>query len=344
MMRIAKSIAVFLLSITIGLICVELFLRNAAIIPTKYTQFNDKLGLVFKPNSKILILQEGFYIGQINGSGYLGDTKDVANQFKIAFIGDSYVEGFQLFPRYHYANILKQKLSKYFPVKVMNFGMAGFDLGDIYCRYKGFILRYKPDLTFIFVNQGDLKYSRNIFFPYLEIHNDKLTIDYSFTKTEAFVRSKNYEKSLKSFWYNSSLFNLVASCDTLVKMNMAWLILLDKFYVSQTADIASPVIGEKEIDPISRKIFEDMDTNSVVLVIHGEFSEGIKNYLVDSDFTVIDLNLCLKSLEKEGIDPYYWKSTNKSEHFNHYAHKAIADELAKQVVERYRLENEFRVQ
>ena len=60
-----------------------------------------------------------------------------ANVLRIALIGDSYIEGFQLFERHHFKTYLEQKLSQKLKkkVEVLNFGIGGADLRGMYLRY-----------------------------------------------------------------------------------------------------------------------------------------------------------------------------------------------------------------
>ena len=91
------------------------------------------------------LFNEGFSMGQYNNNSILGPDCSIEKKtgvFRIAILGDSYVESFQVFRRDQFISIMEKQLSKNFDksVEVLNFGRSGFDLADMFCVSAKFLL------------------------------------------------------------------------------------------------------------------------------------------------------------------------------------------------------------
>ena len=97
-----KNILLFFLSFVFTLFLIEVFLQVSEVSSLSVTKNDELLGSSLKPNSNLILFNEGFYIGKVNKYGYYGPDyppdKD-NNIVRIALIGDSYVESHQLFDR-----------------------------------------------------------------------------------------------------------------------------------------------------------------------------------------------------------------------------------------------------
>jgi lysophospholipase L1-like esterase len=331
----------FLLGFLGVLLILELFIQQTHIVDRSYNDVYEDIGRGRRANMPYMMFNEGFSIGRFNKYRYLGPDyppeKD-RSVIRIALLGDSFVEGFQVFNRDHFRSVLEAELSKKLamPVEVLNFGRSGFDIGDMYAYKESFVEEFAPDYTLLFVANVD-------FYPQftdplrlkVRMSKDSLIIEKGFPRS--YIALYNRTKILTQ---HSSLLNILNNGRKTIKTQGLLPILFEKFYpVRKTQVAASPSNTEKKIPEITAKIFASFDTaNTIIINRDVDVLAKEQRELVDSNhLRYIDLKDTLDILVKKGIDPYYWKSTKKRGHWNHKAHEAVgiflADELAKQIDE-----------
>lgn len=139
-----KKIALFILSMVVAFILVELFLQYVIGFPT-YGVEKKLTGIrgaasgtqnVFKPHSKYLTVEGGLKIYQRNNLGFTGLDVDTTHGAKyIAILGNSYLEAYQVPPESTAVGVLQKKLredgSAY---EVVNLGVSGHDPMDLLYR------------------------------------------------------------------------------------------------------------------------------------------------------------------------------------------------------------------
>ena len=79
------------------------------------TEFDEDVGRIRNSNNRFIDFNEGFGIFDVNQFGYLETNipKDsLSNEINIAFLGDSYVESFQVFKRHHFLFHLEENLKE----------------------------------------------------------------------------------------------------------------------------------------------------------------------------------------------------------------------------------------
>ena len=104
-MSLLKKILWFKLSLITTMIFCELFIRFTYTSTYGMTQFDEDVGRIRNTNNRFIHFNEGFGIFDVNQFGYLETNvpKDsLSNKINIAFLGDSYVESFQVFKRHHF--------------------------------------------------------------------------------------------------------------------------------------------------------------------------------------------------------------------------------------------------
>ena len=148
-MKLLKKILLFKLAFIITLVFCEIFIRFSYISTIGMTEFDEKFGRIRNKNSRFVHFNEGFGIFDVNQFGYLesGGYKDsLLSDISIAFLGDSYVESFQVFTRHHFLNKIEKRLEEnQLKVKTMNFGRSGFDFLDMYAYQKEFVSTFNPE-------------------------------------------------------------------------------------------------------------------------------------------------------------------------------------------------------
>lgn len=331
-MRYLSHIFRFGLTLLVCLFLLEVFLRTAEIAPTKYTRIDDTLGLAFRPNSDLLLLNEGFYLGGTNAEGYLGPVVSSDASRRVALLGDSYVEAFQVFERDHFASIAQQKfLDNNSPILLQNKGMSGFDLGQMYCRYRQSIAPTNPALSLFFLAPEDFAVAEQGLSPMPRLTEDgTLSISYPGERNSGIQLRQSLENNPV---YTSSTFTLLSNCKKLVAEGQWPSILFDKFAASSTDKEVKEV--DRGISPSlnlsleAKAILEELKTEGIAIVVLKPYPEVLKAYLQQLGIPLIDLMPELDKLRAAGVDPQYWEATNEHGHYNQAGHQAIARSLVR---------------
>lgn len=323
MKSIFLSIVKFGLSFLIGLILIESYIQLAEIDSTSISKNDSLLGSSIKPNKKLIAFNEGFYLGGSNKYGYWGPSYDIKKPddcFRIALIGDSYVEGHQVFERNHFRSLLEQGLSKRFDkkVEVLNFGMSGFNLNDGFCMYYDLVKKFNPDLTLIFVSNEDFSNTNSSDRrPKCVIDGDSLYIDYSFRDLPEYLHRE------KTAWYRgkSVVLGYVFSAITLIKEKRLlnklfpkWVDIEESNYESLSKNV---IIAARE-----RKIVEHfLESDQIVFVGSSKLDDKILEIFNDSSQKLITI---------QNIDDkkyHYWEVTGIEGHWNRQGHELVASSL-----------------
>lgn len=336
---IFKHTILFGLSFVITSFVLEVFIQSAHIVEKSYNDVYEDIGRGRRADMSYFMFNEGFSIGRFNRYRYLGPdyppNKDT-EVLRIALLGDSYVEGFQVFDRHHFRSVLEEQLSKKLnkKVEVLNFGRSGFDIGDMYAYNQTFVNEFSPDYTLLFVSNDD-------FYPQftdplrlkVRMNSDSLVVEKGFPKS--YIQLYNKTKLLIQ---HSSLLNMLNNGRKTINSQGLLPILLEKFYPAGKAqEDAYLGNGNKVIPEISARIFKNLDTCRTI-IIHRDAERMMpkqENLIIQHHLQYIDLRDTLNILVKNGYDPHYWKATKKRGHWNHEAHQAvgkfIAEKLAKKI-------------
>lgn len=341
MAKTIKNIGLYVLTLMLMMCAIELYLQFSE-IELSYHELNPDVGKKIRKDAKIIMIKEGFYLGESNEFGYLGpgyppEKKD--NVFRIALMGDSFTEGFQLFERYHFRHILEKELKNNSgkDVQVLNFGVGGFNFSDMYIYYLNYASAFKPDLVIYIVRPNDMIPQPNFIpAPYLYLNHNELKINYDFRKGTQFIIYQEY----RVFFEHSSFLKMLNNVYKLIKQGYLPGILFDKLYV----DLYLPLIDKTDPAPTSeehelkdnfllpettKKIIDNLGKDrNVYFLYRSSFPNNLNKYIVDAGIKTIDSAPPLNALRKKGIDPIYWKASKTKGHWNHQAHAAIGKYLA----------------
>jgi hypothetical protein len=337
--KMMKNTAIFLFTFFIAIIFFEIFLRTTEIMLPSYVYDNPDLGRTQRPLALVnTVGAEGFYMGRVNKDGYVGrfyNKEKDKNTFRIALIGDSYIEGLQIFERNHFETYLRENLSKLIhkKVEVLNFGIGGIDLRGMYLRFERFAKNYNPDLTLFFVKEEDLV--RKDVLPTPEPYVVDDTIGFN----EDYLKSPDSKLRQKfAFVRDYSVGNMLKEVFETYHDGMLPKLLFDKFYPYEVS-IEPPLkqsytIQTDKFYSINKKIFETL-ANKDDSIYHPIIVQ-VENY---PDY-YIDLLKSLKLpifLLKDELGKYsrmkltYWKASGKYGHWNYFAHKLVGKFLVKKI-------------
>lgn len=342
-----KKVLLFALGLLLSFMFLELFLIFGEVSSTSGAKQDPILGTALIPNHEFLYFNEGFSIGKVNEYGYYG--KGYSKNFKagvkrIALVGDSYVEGVQVFERNHFRNKLEDFLNKEesaFQYEVLNFGRSGFNLNDAYCYYQNFIKKFNPNIKLIFVSPGDLisENSTNLFKPYVYLDKENnLRIDYSFNKSERY----KFKESTSFLRGKSLVFGYLLRTSALIKSGNYKAIIFGKFsnlFQKSNVQNINNFHKKEVLSDLSKKIILTLDKEGFVFVVHSETTNNRYNYLLDdflkfsseNKIKIIELSTLFKKLKEQGVPYNYWPITKKTGHFNERGHLEIAKFLTNKI-------------
>jgi len=333
-----KQIFIFIIVFFGIILFSEVFIRTAHISNFSSSEFYDDIGRGCRKNFNYLYFNEGFGIGKYNEYRYIGEAippEKQKNSFRVALMGDSFVESFQIFDRDYFGNIAENILGKEYPdirFEFLNFGRSGFDIADVYAYQKLFVDKFNPDLILYIIENDDLTPQyRDPLLPKTMVENDSLVVFSNYDPSEV----NSFEKK-KFLPQNFSFFQMINICIKKIKSTPVSAVLFDKFYTLFQSKDNNSKISDKlpdQINSVTLEIIKNLDPNKVIFVDRDltGLSQTFKTLLRDKGFELIDLNKGLDSLKQAGIDPNKWKVTGIKGHWNHNAHKAIGLYIAENI-------------
>ena len=197
--RRAKLITL-LFSVLFSLAIVEIGLRVAGYSYPEFYVPDAQRGYALRPEMAGWYRKEGEAFVRINRDG-LRDREHArtkaANTIRIAVLGDSYAEAFQVNFEKSFCALLEQKLRECRAcggraVEVINFGVSGYGTAQELITLRNQVWQYSPDVVLLaFTTNNDvsdnvraLKKTDDI--PYFVLRDDKLIEDDSFLQTKTF--------------------------------------------------------------------------------------------------------------------------------------------------------------
>lgn len=164
-----KNLLLSLVSTLLALVILEVGLRiffssNQKVLIKNYQDktlisYNPFWKVWHYPNTQVNHHKDCFNVTySFNNMGMRGlrDASFKKEKYRIALLGDSYVEGYGVSDHYTFAHYLDSLLGD--EVEVLNFGASG-GMGNVHqvAMYKSLVTHFKPDLTIaFFLNYNDL--------------------------------------------------------------------------------------------------------------------------------------------------------------------------------------------
>jgi hypothetical protein len=333
MRRILSNIGIYAIGAILGIMLMELFFQVVE-IELPYHELDERVGKKMIPSRRINYFKEGFYLGASNKYGYLGNPYPPVrnnNNIRIAILGDSYAEGFQVFEDHHFARILENKLNAdkgdqgY---EVLNFGVGNYDYNDMVIQYKNFIEDFDPDILLFIIHEQDFQFRDGFFIPSpaLKMKDDSLVIDYSFTSGRTY---QVYSK-ISFLMDNSCVIKALNNAYKISKRDAFKQILFDKLYRHDVnaSEFIPSMDHNPELDVRVYKSMEWFKDKKVFFVfkqdVSREFMQEFENHGVICSSVEPVL---FSELGDKGIHFLYWDVTNTWGHWNHAAQKVVGEHL-----------------
>lgn len=335
-----RQLLLFGLSFLLTLLICEIFISKSKVASISNMEFYDDIGRGFRKNLDYVYFNEGFGVGKFNKYGYLGEAISPEKEdhtIRVALLGDSFVESFQVFERDYFGNIARNLLSeefRNFKFEFLNFGRSGFDFSDMYVYQKTFVEKFNPDYILYIVSQDDMepKYGDPLM-PKTILKNDSLLIDFNFAPSTL----ASYQNT-KMFTQNSTIAQMLNLGLKKVNSGSFWSIILGNNYTNTGNKKESKTNSNTaayKINSITEKIVSSLDNKKVIFVYRDmeKMPHSLENLCFEGGFKTIDLSKVFNRMNDDGVNPFEWKVTKKHGHWNHKAHKAIAEELANELID-----------
>jgi hypothetical protein len=212
-----QTIAIALVTLVLSLAFLEFLFAVAGIGENEYLKIDPAIGFSPIPGKQVTWREEGFCRTVWNTQAMRDKERTLAKPartYRIAVLGDSFVEGLQVSDDQTFCHLLEEKLnqsgvapSNATRFEVLNFGVANYNLGQEYLRLKQKALAFNPDLVVMAVRpdtiyqlalnpQGGFMYaSRPSFFAGA---NHTLIEDH--TMSENWMKSSEAKRMKSTLW------------------------------------------------------------------------------------------------------------------------------------------------
>lgn len=329
-----KRFFLFLASFLVVLIMCDLFIWSAGITTLSSTEFYEDIGRGRRKNMEYIYFNEGIGMGHYNAFRYAGEAyspERTPNTFRVALLGDSYVESIQVFERHYFGKVAEQELEKKKPCldyEVLNFGRSGSDIGDDYAYQELFTNHFQPDLTVYLVSTDDLKLKYyDPLRPKTVLEKGQLVINQEYDPD---VLAKY--QATKYGIQHSTLIHMLNNGRKKTKEVPVGSVLLGKVYEWFTTDSDQKPLNNDPftLDPVTREIIKALRGQQVMMVNRGDepFPSCFLDLCMANGIPVFDLSPVLTRMKEDGRNPHQWPASGKYGHWNHEAHQEVGKALA----------------
>lgn len=218
--RLAGNLVLAGLALLAALLLCELLLRLLGVTYPVFNQADPIRGVVHIPGAKSRPGSDGKSWVEINRDGMRGP--DVAldhpkGTFRIALLGDSFIEAFEVPFDSTVGEILARRLSasRGTPVEVLNFGVGGYGTTQELLTLQHQVWKYSPDLVLLAVTTGNdiadnyRPLNRGDYRPYYFFRGAELALDSSFLSSKEYRNRAVWTTRLLGAVEHSRLVQLV---------------------------------------------------------------------------------------------------------------------------------------
>lgn len=144
-----------------ALLFTECVLYVAGLGEEEIFAFDKDLGTRHMKNKRITWRSEGFGVTYFDGDGLQDPGLTIAkpaNTYRVAVLGDSFVEGLQVPTDKKFTQLLNKavKLSNGKDIQFINFGTSGYSTAQEYMLMKKQVFNYAPDMVLLCYNSRDI--------------------------------------------------------------------------------------------------------------------------------------------------------------------------------------------
>lgn len=198
------------LSILAGMVIIEAGLRIFGISYVQAYTYDELRGSALRAGAKGKWTREGESWIEINSDGLRDREHSVEkneNTFRIAVLGDSYAEAFQVERSRTFWSVLENELNRCprfegKAVEVINFGVAGYGTAQELLTFRNHVRKYHPDLVLLAMVTGNDIRNNSMALepdkvrPFFIHQNRKLVPDNSFQDLPQYKKGQSFLKRM----------------------------------------------------------------------------------------------------------------------------------------------------
>lgn len=315
-------------------------ISNWAQVPERvWTEYHPELGWYHQPGKQTSHVTQGDEFSvKINSAGMRSDRNYLVDKpvgrKRIAVIGDSFTFGFGVENESTFVSVLEKNLPGY---EVLNFGIPGYGIDQMYVLYQTIVTRYSPDMVMLGIFPEDFWRATRAFAdsghakPYfflrgngeLELKNvpvpkqfalksNQFPQMYEYSDTEKTMRKSALYRFLKKSWIRLGKNTGFMDPDLTDEWRVGQVILKD-FVDSIKAEGSVPVIV---LLPPDRWVKTDDDTS-----LH----KSINRFAKRNKYTTLDLTpIFREAIAASDITEYYIQN---DWHWTEKGHAIAAEQL-----------------
>lgn len=229
-----KKLAAFAAGLLAGLMVVEAGLRIVQYSRMEFYEPDKLLGYRLIPGVSGAYRKEGRSSVVINSRGFRDEERPVEKPdgvYRIAVIGDSYVEALQVERLEMFTALAEQKLTGCAEfggrrAEVLSFGVSGYGTAQELIVLREHVLKYSPDLVILAVTTNNdvsdnLREFKGTPIPYFVPDGDGLRLDDSFLQDPRFVLKSSWI-SRAGAWFKQNLRSIQGIGELSLHIKHAW--------------------------------------------------------------------------------------------------------------------------
>ena len=218
--RLAGNLILGGVAVLAGLLVCEILLRLLGVSYPVYVWTHPVRGVGHIPGAKSAKQFAGHSWVEINSDGWRGPEvalKPPPGTFRIALLGDSYIEAFEVPFEKTAGEVIERRLSalRGTPVEVLNFGHGGYGTTQQLLTLQHEVWKYSPDLVLLAVTTGNdisdnyRPLKRTDYVPYHVFRGGELVLDSSFLQSKGYRSRALWTRQLLQVVQYSRLAQLV---------------------------------------------------------------------------------------------------------------------------------------
>ena len=351
-----KWLVTFVVSLLFSTCVLDFYVKFSDTVPPVISYYHPELGLFSRPNLRWSKFKEGFYIGESYSNSRFGENhpkKKPADTFRIALIGDSFVEGLDVLSRHHFQRTMKRDLEDHFggEFQILNFGRGNSTLPFSYYHLQHYILDYDPDLVLVFLEERDRNPPVWTGRTRYELKQGALDPVLDWRETGQYKLIQRLEKiPLVRHYIDVSLVALANRALANIRTHSLGSVLLDKFqpfFLPGSKPRPQPDRSRIPVSDLIGRILTELtelgrrgDPDVVFVLRPLPPAPELEPFLMDIDADYWNLSELFVGgntdvLASSGINSRYWKATGVvGGHWNHAGHREVGHFLAGKVIER----------
>jgi hypothetical protein len=218
--RLGANLALAGAALVVAFLVCEVVLRLLGVSYPVYVWMDPIRGVVHIPGAKSANQYAGHSWVEINSDGMRGPEAALRRPdgtYRIALLGDSYIEAFEVPYEKTSGEVLEHRLATLLrkPVEVLNFGEGGYGTGQELLTLQHGVWKYSPDLVLLAVTTGNdisdnyRPLKKTDYVPYFTFQGDTLVLDSSFVHTKGYRSRALWTRELFGVVQHSRLAQLL---------------------------------------------------------------------------------------------------------------------------------------